>query len=173
MESGQVEPGLGVGLVRNDYRAPSIVVGAFEEPGNSVATDVPQNGARTDRVVARILDQIEVPRHQANIERVRRDGDAGVTAQARQGRTLRRSQLERVHQRAKEQEQLHARQHIAQAHASADAERHEVFRFLDFTFGREEPTRSKLLRLVPQFRIHVHRVQQRHHLRSGRYRVTV
>ena len=69
-----------------------------------MTADIPQNSTGGDHIVARIFDEIQISWYQTNVKGVRRDGDTGVAAQTRQGRALRRSQLERVHQRTKEQE---------------------------------------------------------------------
>lgn len=135
-----------------------------------MAADVAQGSAD---LVGAALDPVNIPLQQADLEGVRRHRDAGVAPQTGQRRALGQFQVEGVHQRTEEQEELHARQHVAQTHPPADAEGHEVLRLADLTLGGEKAARPEGLGLVPEFRIHVHRVQQGHHLRTGWYGVAV
>lgn len=64
-----------------------------------------------------------------------------------------------MQQRTEEQEELHARQHVAQTHSSTDSEGYEELRLADLTLAGEEAARPEGFRLVPEFRIHMHRVQ--------------
>lgn len=136
-----------------------------------MAADVTQRTAGGDLVTAAF--HIEIPLQEANLEGVRGYRDTGVAPQARQRGAFGQSQIEGVHQRAEEQEELHARQYFAQTHSSTDSERHEVFRLANLTLVGEETGRSKGLRLIPEFRVHVHCVQQRHYLGTSWNRVAV
>ena len=69
-----------------------------------------------------------------------------------------------VQERAEEDEELHAGEHVAEAHAPADAERHEVLGLVDLALGVEEAAGPEGGRVVPELLVHVHRVKQRYHL---------
>lgn len=78
-----------------------------------------------------------------------------------------------MHECGEEQKQLHASEHIAQTHTTADAERHEEGGLLDLALGVNEPPWIELLRKVPQLGVHVNAVNERNDVRTGRNRVAI
>lgn len=112
-------------------------------------------------------------RHELHAERLRRDRRTYRALQRWRRSAWRRLHVELVHHAREEHEHLHAREHVAQAHAPAHAERHEVLRPPNLAGLVDEPARVELVRLVPQIGVHVDAVDQRHYLRARRDPVAV
>lgn len=56
-----------------------------------------------------------------------REGDAGIASQAGQTGTIGKTEVKLVKHAGKKEKYLHLRQWLAQTHASANSERHEVW----------------------------------------------
>lgn len=110
---------------------------------------------------------------EANLEGLGGYGGPHIALETGQRLALGQGDIKAVHERGKEQEELHACQHIAQAHASSHAERDEVFGLAHLALRIDEPCRAKLLGLLPQCGVHVNAVDQWNDVRAGRYGVTI
>jgi len=69
--------------------------------------------------------------------------------------------VEDMHQGCEEQLELHLCDFIAKAHPLPGSKGHEMFGFVEFSILGEESLRSKDLRLLPHFRVHVDAVKKR------------
>lgn len=110
---------------------------------------------------------------EADLERLRRDGGAHVALETGQWLTLRQGDVEAVHEGGEEQEELHPRQHIAQAHPPAHSEGYEVLRFAHLALCVDESRWAEFLGLLPQIGVHVDAIDQRDDMRAGRYGVPI
>lgn len=120
-----------------------------------------------------VAAQLQGPLLQAHGELVRVDRHAGISVEAGRLGSGGQADLEPVHDRTEEKEKLHAGQDVAEAHSTADAERHKIFGFLNLAgFGVDETTRPKLLRIFPQRRVHVNGANQGQHMTASWYFVT-
>jgi len=110
---------------------------------------------------------------EADLEGLRRDGGPHVALEAGQRLALGQGDVEAVHEGGEEQEELHPRQHVAQAHPPAHSEGDEVLRLAHLALGVDESRGAELLGLLPQVGVHVDAVDQRDDMRAGRYGIPV
>lgn len=115
-------------------------------------------------VVRVLVVPVHRPGVQAHLERPGTDRNSGDSLQTGQRFPRGHRYVERVKEGREEEEQLHPGQDLSQTHPPAYSEGQEVLWLGNFALGVDEPGGIEPFGLFPEGGVHVHGVQQRHHL---------